>query len=389
LKEYPVSLRPQGHDIIRTWAFYTILRSISLVNKIPWREIVVNGIVFGEDGRKMSKSIGNIITPEEVVEKYGADSLRQWAASGVIGEDLIFSWREVIASSRFQQKLWSVARFVLMHIGNGKPENLRITDKWILSKLNKLISSVRDKMEIYRFDEALKAIRNFVWHEFADNYIELVKGRLYSGKEADSAKFTLEYVLDRILRLLAPITPFITEEIWSKFRCDSVHLQRYPEVEKDFIDEKSEKAGEEMKEILSVIRKLKHDRGLALNAPLKKILIFTKLEIDILDLSFATNSSVELTQEFPEIREEVVRIKPRFSIIGPMFREKSKEIAKIVEALESKEKLKLCFEGIEVNFNSEKIFLRPEWFDFEIRRVIEGFEAEKLETRNSVIFVLC
>jgi len=389
LKEYPVSLRPQGHDIIRTWAFYTILRSIALVNEIPWREIVINGIVFGEDGRKMSKSIGNVISPEEVVEKYGADALRQWAASGVIGEDLIFSWREVVASSRFQQKLWSVARFALMHIGNGSAENLRVADRWILSKLNKLIAFVRESMEKYRFDEALKAIRTFVWYDLADNYIELVKGRLYSGKEAASAKFTLEYALDRILRLLAPITPFITEEIWSKFRNSSIHLQSYPTVESKFIDDEAERAGEEMKEILSAIRKLKHDRGMALNAPLKKVIIYTNLKIDPLDLSFATNSKVEITAESPEIREEVVKVKPKFAIIGPMLKERAKEVSKIVESLSNDQKLRLQKEGLEVEIGGDKITLMPEWFDFEVKRFVEGAEAEIINTENSVVFVLC
>lgn len=394
LKEYPVSLRPQGHDIIRTWAFYTILRSAALVNEIPWKEIVINGIVFGEDGRKMSKSIGNVISPEEVVEKYGADALRQWAASGVIGEDLIFSWREVIAASRFQQKLWSVARFILSHLENYEEseedvEKLRIADKWIISKLNKLIAFVRENMEKYRFDEALKAIRSFVWYELADNYIELVKGRLYSRIEANSARFTLKYVLDRVLRLLAPITPFITEEIWSRFGKGSIHLQRYPEVEERFLDEKAERAGEEMKEIISAIRKLKHDRGMALNAPLRKLIVFTKLEVDTLDLKFATNAEVEVTKELPEIKEEVRRVKPKFAILGPIFKEKMKELMKAVESLSNAEKLKLSKEPLVVSVAGEKVELKPDWFEFEIGRKVEGVEAEKIETPNSIVFVLC
>ncbi|MCS7144197.1 MAG: valine--tRNA ligase [Archaeoglobaceae archaeon] len=394
LKDYPVSLRPQGHDIIRTWAFYTILRSQALENEIPWKEIVINGIVFGEDGRKMSKSIGNVISPEEVVEQYGADALRQWASSGVIGEDLIFSWREVVAASRFQQKLWSVARFALTHLLDYKEssedvENLRIADKWILSKLNKLIALVRENMDRYRFDEALKAIRSFVWYELADNYIELVKGRLYTGEEANSAKFTLKYVLDRIIRLLAPITPFITEEIWSKFGNGSVHLQSYPEVDKRFIDEQAEIAGEEMKEILSAIRKLKHDKGMALNAPLKKIIVFTQLELDNLDLKFATNSEIEITREMPKAKEEVKRLKPRFAVLGPIFKEKVREIIKAVENLSDLEKLKLAKEPISVYIGSERIEVKPEWFELEIRRTVEGVEAERIETANSVVFVLC
>ncbi|MEM4540914.1 MAG: valine--tRNA ligase [Archaeoglobaceae archaeon] len=394
LREYPVSLRPQGHDIIRTWAFYTILRSQALENEIPWKEIVINGIVFGEDGRKMSKSIGNVISPEEVVEKYGADALRQWAASGVIGEDLIFSWREVVAASRFQQKLWSVARFALTHISDyeEKPEDierLRIADKWIISKLNRLIAFVRENMDKYRFDEALKAIRSFVWYELADNYIELVKGRLYSGEESDPAKFTLKYVLDRILRLLAPITPFITEEIWSRFSKGSVHLQSYPSVEWQMIDEEAEKVGEEMKEILSAIRKLKHDKGLALNAPLKKIIVFTQLNLDALDLKFATNSEVEITREMPATKEEVKKIKPKFAVLGPLFKDRVKEIIRAVDSLSESEKLKLTKEPLEISIGEEKIELKPEWFEFELRRTVAGVEAEKIEAPHSVVFVLC
>ncbi|MEM4944706.1 MAG: valine--tRNA ligase [Archaeoglobaceae archaeon] len=394
LREYPVSLRPQGHDIIRTWAFYTILRSQALENEIPWKEIVINGIVFGEDGRKMSKSIGNVISPEEVVEKYGADALRQWAASGVIGEDLIFSWREVVAASRFQQKLWSVARFALTHISDyeEKPEDierLRIADKWIISKLNRLIAFVRENMDKYRFDEALKAIRSFVWYELADNYIELVKGRLYSGEESDPAKFTLKYVLDRILRLLAPITPFITEEIWSRFSKGSVHLQSYPSVEWQMIDEEAEKVGEEMKEILSAIRKLKHDKGLALNAPLKKIIVFTQLNLDALDLKFATNSEIEITREMPATKEEVKKIKPKFAVLGPLFKDRVKEIIRAVDCLSESEKLKLTKEPLEISIGEEKIELKPEWFEFELRRTVAGVEAEKIEAPHSVVFVLC
>ncbi|MDI9642067.1 MAG: valine--tRNA ligase [Archaeoglobales archaeon] len=394
LKEYPVSLRPQGHDIIRTWAFYTILRSQALENEIPWKEIVINGIVFGEDGRKMSKSIGNVISPEEVVEKYGADALRQWAASGVIGEDLIFSWREVVAASRFQQKLWSVARFALTHISDyeEKPEDierLRIADKWIISKLSRLIAFVRENMDKYRFDDALKAIRSFVWYELADNYIELVKGRLYSGEESDPAKFTLKYTLDRILRLLAPITPFITEEIWQKFSKGSVHLQSYPSVEWQMIDEQAEKAGEEMKEIISAIRKFKHDKGLALNAPLKKIIVFTQLDLDALDLKFATSSEVEITKEMPATKEEVKKIKPKFAVLGPLFKDRVKEIIKAVERLSESEKLKLTKEPLEIGIGEEKIELKPEWFEFELKRTVRGVEAEKIETPKSVVFVLC
>ncbi|WP_290623700.1 MULTISPECIES: valine--tRNA ligase [unclassified Archaeoglobus] len=396
LREYPTHLRPQGHDIIRTWAFYTILRSLALEDQIPWYEIVINGMVFGEDGRKMSKSLGNVIVPEEVVEKYGVDALRQWAASGVIGDDIIFSWKDVVAASRFQQKFWSITRFTLMHIANYKPSEedrqyLRSTDRWILSKLNRLVGEVRKHMDSYRFDEAIKAIRTFTWYEYADNYLEIVKNRLYSGSEEEkrAAKFVLHYALDVLTRLLAPVTPFLAEECWSHFKEGSVHLQSYPVVEEEFLDEKAEKAGEEIKEIVAAVRKFKHDKGLALNAPLKRLIVYSKLDgLDVRDVAGATNSEVEVVEEMPEVRERVVALKPKFAVIGPMFRDKAKKLIKAVEGLSEEEKERLLREGaIEITLDGQNVEVRAEWFDAVTEKSIEGREVEMLETASSVIFV--
>ena len=118
----PTALRPQGHDIIRTWAFYTILRTLLLTNEMPWETIVINGMVLGEDGYKMSKSRNNIVAPEEVIEKYGADAFRQWAAiGGAVGSDVQFRWKDVVAARRFLQKLWSILRFSLPHLEDFTP----------------------------------------------------------------------------------------------------------------------------------------------------------------------------------------------------------------------------------------------------------------------------
>ncbi len=396
LREYPTHLRPQGHDIIRTWAFYTILRSIALVDEIPWHEIVINGMVFGEDGRKMSKSLGNVIVPEEVVEKFGADALRQWAASGVIGEDVIFTWKDVVAASRFQQKFWSIARFTLMHISDYKPresdaEYMRDADRWILSKLNRLIAEVREYMDAYRFDEAMKAIRTFTWYEYADNYLEIVKNRLYAGsdEERKGAKFVLHYALNVLTRLIAPITPFLAEECWSKFNEGSVHLQRYPEPDESMIDEEAERRGEEIKRIVAAIRKFKHDRGLALNAPLKRLIIYTKLdELDVRDIAGATNSKVELVSREPQVKVRVRKLKPKYSILGPMFREKMKALISAIDNLNDDEMSEFAEKGeIEVEVDGERVTVKIEWFEVEYERSIEGREVELIETENSMIFV--
>ncbi len=399
LKEYPTHLRPQGHDIIRTWAFYTILRSLALVGDIPWYEIVVNGMVLGEDGRKMSKSLGNVISPEEIVENYGADALRQWVATGVIGEDVAFSWKEIKSAYRFEQKFWSIVRFATLHLKEKpefKAELLRDTDKWILSKLMRLVRDVDRYMGEYRFDKALKAIRSFTWYEFADNYLEIVKNRLYSGSEEEKipARFTIYKVVETLIRLLAPITPFLAEECWQRIHeamgveVNSVHVQSYPKVDESLIDEEAERRGELIKEIVIAVRRFKHDRGLALNAPLKSVKVFVPIEIDTRDVSGALNSKVEILKDMPNVEVRVKRLKPKFGIIGPMFKGKAKEVAKAVEELSDEDKLKL-FEGktVVVSVDGSEIEVKPEWFDLEIEKFVRGENVEVLETANAVILV--
>ncbi len=395
LKEYPTSLRPQGHDIIRTWAFYTILRSIALVNQIPWHEIVINGMVLGEDGRKMSKSLGNIIQPDEVIEKYGADALRQWAASGVVGSDVIFTWKEVISASRFQQKFWSILRFTMLHIKDYKPNNedlnyLRDADKWILSKLNRLIKEVDEHMENYRFGDALKTIRSFAWYEYADNYLEIVKNRLYAGNEDEkrAARYVLYKTMDVLCRLIAPFTPFLAEECWSKFKDGSVHLQSYPKPDEGLIDEEAEKKGEVIKEIVVAIRRFKHDKGMALNAPLKNVLLHSPYEIDVRDISGAINAKVEVLNKLPDVKLRIKKLKPKFSIVGPMFKDKAKKIVELVNNLSENDKMGFVEKGeIEISLDGESYKLKSEWFDAEIEKIVEGKAIENLEVGDVTLFI--
>jgi len=395
LKEYPTSLRPQGHDIIRTWAFYTILRSVALVNQIPWHEIVINGMVLGEDGRKMSKSLGNIIQPDEVIEKYGADALRQWAASGVVGSDVIFAWKEVIAASRFQQKFWSILRFTMLHIkdyefNDEDVKYLRDADKWILSKLNRLIKEVDEHMENYRFGDALKAIRSFAWYEYADNYLEIVKNRLYAGDDSEkkAAKYVLYKTMDVLCRLIAPFTPFLAEECWSRFKEGSVHLQSFPEVNEGLIDEEAEKKGEIVKEIVVIVRRFKHDRGLALNAPLKNVLLHLPYEIDVRDISGAINAKVEVLDKLPDVKLRIKKLKPKFGIIGPMFRDKTKEVINLVNNLNENDKVRFIEKGeIEISLNEQKYKIKSEWFDVEMEKVVEGKAIESLEIGDITLFI--
>ena len=186
----PVQLREQGHDIIRTWAFYTILRTAALEDDIPWEEALVNGMVFGEDGNKMSKSRGNFVQPEEAVEEYSADAFRQaMALGGQPGSDIQFQWKEVTSASRFLTKVWNISKFATNHFDERTPETTdpayRDADQWILTRAADTAETVGAYMDEYRFDAALRELREFVWHDLADDYLELIKGRLYEGRPGE------------------------------------------------------------------------------------------------------------------------------------------------------------------------------------------------------------
>jgi valyl-tRNA synthetase len=307
---FPVELRPQGHDIIRTWAFYTILRSLVLTKSIPWHTILINGMVLGEDGYKMSKSRNNVISPDAVIQEHGADAFRQWAAiGGAVGSDVQFRWKDIVAASKFMQKLWSILRFSMIHLSDYTYEegavSLRVVDKWLLSKLNKLIRSVTDAMENYKFDEAMKDLRAFAWNVLADDYIELVKSRLYgrSGDEGkESARYALYLTIEALSKLLAPFIPFYAEEMYSHIgREGSVHRAPWPELKPDMIDLEAEREGDLIADIVRAVRRYKSEQGIPLNAPLGKLEIYTD-ELDTEDIENATAMKVELCKGVREIK---------------------------------------------------------------------------------------
>jgi valyl-tRNA synthetase len=302
---FPVALRPQGHDIIRTWAFYTILRSLALAGTFPWHTILINGMVLGEDGYKMSKSRNNFISPDEVIREHGADVFRQWAAiGGAVGSDVQFRWKDIVAASKFMQKLWNILRFALLHLeeynpGAGSVE-LRVVDTWLLTKLNKLVQSVTEAMETYKFDEAMKEIRAFTWNTLADDYIELAKSRLY-GRGGDDGKESARYALYKTLvtlsNLLAPFAPFFAEEMHSYIgNGGSVHRAQWPEPVSEEIDADAESQGDLIADIVRAVRHYKSEQGIALNAPLGTLRIYGA-RVDTEDIENATATPVELVEQ--------------------------------------------------------------------------------------------
>ena len=234
----PFNLRPQGHDIIRTWAFYTIVKAYLHNKEIPWKDITISGnISLG--GEKMSKSKGNVIKPQDIMHDYGADALRFWAAGPKLGNDLDYQEQDLIAGKKFINKLRNAANFVFMNLKDydgKKPKKLEQTDLLFLSQLPGLIKKVTDSFSKYEYSVAKLAIEQFFWKDFVDNYLELVKKRVYQGEgeSRKSAQYTLYQSLLDIIKMVAPIMPFITEDIYqkhfSKFEKDkSIHISKWPE----------------------------------------------------------------------------------------------------------------------------------------------------------------
>ncbi|WP_440952742.1 valine--tRNA ligase [Methanococcoides sp. FTZ1] len=394
----PTQLRPQGHDIIRTWAFYSILRSMALTGKRPWDSILINGMVLGEDGHKMSKSLGNIISPEEVIAKYSADSFRQWAAvGGSTGSDVMFRWKDVVSASRFFTKMWSIYRFSMSHledniseIANSKPEDLAIIDKWLLSNLNRLIRSVTESLDTYQFDEAYKSIRGFAWETLADNYIELVKSRLYGDDEEarKAAQYALYQAINTLARMLAPFAPFFAEEMYSRLGEGSVHAQSWPEVDESLISENIEKEGELIKEIAGNVRRYKSESGMALNAPLEKIEVYATLE-DVSDLTGVTNSAVEVIEGEPDFEYVPVNIKPNMGIIGPKFRKQAGAIIKTLTSMDPVEVADIASKGnINITVDGEDIELEPESIVIEKEVISAGRAVDVLDVNGTVVVIV-
>ena len=229
-RTYPTGIRPQAKDIVRTWLYYTLLRCEKLTGEKPWSEAWIMGYGLDEKGMKMSKSKGNALDPLPIIEKFGADTFRFWSASEVNhGYDFRCSEQKIESTKKFLSKLWNVSRF-LSSFPTIESSELNQTDKWIISELNKLVKECKKGFSEYNFFIPAIAIREFTWNIFAAHYIEMAKARAYginfSDKERDAAIYTLHKVLSTILKLLAPITPFITDYLWQTlYSKNSIHKE--------------------------------------------------------------------------------------------------------------------------------------------------------------------
>lgn len=281
-KVYPFSLRPMAHDIITFWAFNTIVKSYLHENKAPWENIMISGHALDKNGKKMSKSKGNVVDPMDMIEKYSADALRHWSAGSKLGDDLPFMEKDLITGQKFVTKIWNASKFITMNMDDFKETELTDTDKWLLTKLNKLVDVTTKSFENYNYSKAYQETMKFFWHKFCDNYIEMVKHRMYNKDEYEeweinSALYTSYNVLLNSLKMIAPVMPHVTEEIYQSFFKEkeqekSIHLSKWPVVS-DVIDEKAEKMGDMAVDIISAVRKYKSENNLSMNTEIEKIIV--------------------------------------------------------------------------------------------------------------------
>ncbi len=270
---YPTDVLVTGYDIIFFWVVRMMFSGLEHMGEIPFKTVLIHGLVRDSQGRKMSKSLGNGIDPLEVIDKYGADALRLTLVTGnAPGNDMRFYWERVEASRNFANKVWNASRFIMMNLDKAEDKavdlfELTPADKWILSKLNTLAKDVTENMENFDLGVAVSKIYDFIWEEFCDWYIEMVKPRLYNDEDTTKAAalFTLKTVLIESLKLLHPYMPFITEEIFCNLQDEeeSIMISKWPEYKEEFNFPEDELAIETIKEAVRGIRNTRTSMNVA------------------------------------------------------------------------------------------------------------------------------
>jgi len=390
-KLFPMSLRPQSHDIIRTWAFYTLLRNEQIASSIPWKNIMIHGFIMAPDGTPMHSSIGNVIDPIPIIKEYGADALRYYACTCSMGIDHAFREKDVIRGRKLCNKVFNIGKFIGPRFDSkpAEPKELRISDKWILSRYSDTVASVTQHFESYQFDKAMRDAESFIWHELADHYIEMVKSR-----KDDAAKYTLYTVLLGSIKMIAPFMPHISEEVYQEhFRkyenTKSIHISPWPVPVSKHAD--AERSGNVLKDVIAAIRNWKSDNKLPLNTELAMV----ELIGDVLSLNGARDDITETVKarslviaEKADIKEEVTAVKPIHSKLGPAFKEKAKAVVSEVSKMDPSEAASaLVAGGLTITVDGDSVTLTKEFFELERCLMLNGKQVETIQVGDILIAI--
>ncbi|MCW6682024.1 valine--tRNA ligase [Aerococcaceae bacterium NML160702] len=293
---FPTSTLVTGYDIIFFWVSRMIFQSLEFTGKRPFNNVLIHGLIRDAEGRKMSKSLGNGIDPMDVIDEYGVDALRWFLANGSApGQDVRYSTEKLGAAWNFINKIWNISRYILMNNESLTLEEARanveqvvreqagnVTDRWILHNLNETIAKVTQNFDKFEFGVAGHLLYNFIWDEFADWYVELTKEVLYSDNENEKVitRSVLLYTLDQILRLLHPIMPFVTEEIFGQISEGSIVVAEYPIVRPEFTNEAAHKGVESLKDLIRSVRNARSEVNVAPSKPITILVKTTDKELE-------------------------------------------------------------------------------------------------------------
>lgn len=312
----PMSLRAQAHDIIRTWAFYTIVKSYYHMEEIPWKDIMISGFVMAKKGEKISKSKNNGSNePMNLIRVHSADAIRYWAANSKLGTDTFLNEEDLKLSKRFINKLWNSSKFAVMHLQDFNKEdsvNLMPVDRWIINRVKETVALTRSDLNNYEIGSARHKIDDLFWKDFCDYYLEIVKDRLYKpevhGVEArKSAQYALYYAMLNILKLYAIYVPHITDYIYQEFFRNyegyvSIHSTLWEKDEE--VDKLSLEFGEELKELIGSIRKYKSESGLSMKDEISSVSI--KSSKDLMEFYKASEKDIKACCSAIDILYELI-----------------------------------------------------------------------------------
>jgi valyl-tRNA synthetase len=401
---FPMDVRPQGHDIISFWLFHTVVKCYEHTGEVPFDSVMINGMVLDENRKKMSKSVGNVVTPEEVTAKFPVDAARFWAAGSSIGDDLPYQEKGLRAGEKLMQKLWNASKLVESLTPDedlGLAEHdLSALDRWLLAELDREAAFVAEMLADRQFSKARDSLRSFFWGTFCDDYLEIAKQRVREeddvggseapagqseapASDAESAKYTLRTAHKRLLKLFAPVLAHITEEIWqdqyaTEDGYESIHKTAWPEstgVEADH------EAGETAMAVVGALRRYKSERQLPLNADLTHVTVYgdvSGFENDIRNVMHV--EELVARSDAPDIESVITGIDLDYSVVGPEY---GADVPDIEAGIEN--------DDYELGDDDETLSvagheLGPEEFTVERERRYTG-EGEMVETDDALVVV--
>jgi len=352
---------------------------------------MISGMGMAEEGTSFSKSKGIVVKPRTIVDKYSADALRWWSSKVKLGEDLIFREDDLVAGEKLVTKLWNVARFLGTFIDEepAEPEDFEPMDRWLLQRMDETVDQATDWFEVYEYDRSKELVKQFFWHDIADNYLEITKQRLYEG---DGSVYVLYHSFLKTLKLLAPILPFVTEEIYEHLYKDhdgesSIHVADWPEPEGHAFEQAVE-LGDAAIEIIGALRKYKSDNNMPLNEDLDVVTVFGASGLDTFARPVKDAMHVDellFQEESPDLEERIDAIDLEYAEIGPEYGE---TVGAIEQAVADPSEVTIKDGRLRLGIEGETIVLEA-GTDFEVSRSygLKDADGDLVQTENFAVLV--